>query len=138
MDRPGIDKHSLFVGEGVSIEGRIDTSGRIEVHGLVTGDVSASEVQIGTGGRIEGAIRASRLDISGFAGNSISATDRLLVRGTARLEGDVSYGSIQIDAGASIVGTIRQQDRVKPESAKQVLAAPDKTAPEQHQEVDPV
>jgi cytoskeletal protein CcmA (bactofilin family) len=135
MDRPDIDKHSLFVGEGVTIEGRIDTGGRIEVHGLVTGDVSASEVQIGAGGRVEGAIRASRLDISGFAGNSISATDRLLVRGTARLEGDVSYGSIQIDAGASIVGTIREQARVIPEETTPAVYA---SAPELHQVIDPV
>jgi cytoskeletal protein CcmA (bactofilin family) len=122
MNNPGIDKHALFVGEGVNIEGKIDTDGHIEVHGLVTGDVTAGEVLIAASGKIDGTIKASRLEISGIAGSTINVTERLLVRATGRIDGDVTYGSIQIEGGATIFGTIRQEDgKNSDQSAKRKL-----------------
>jgi cytoskeletal protein CcmA (bactofilin family) len=128
MDKPGFNKHALFVGEGVNIEGKIDTDGHIEVHGLVSGDVTAGEVLIAASGRIDGTIKASRLEISGFAGSSIDVTERLLVRATGRVDGDVIYGSVQIEAGASIFGTIRQQNKLKPDRTAKDKHFPDNAA----------
>jgi cytoskeletal protein CcmA (bactofilin family) len=113
MDQTGIDKDSLYIGDGVTIEGKVRSHGRIEIHGLVSGDVTANEVKIAAGGRVEGAIKASRLDITGFAGSLVNVSELLVVRAHGHIEGDVTYGSIQIDAGASIFGTIRQREKTQ-------------------------
>lgn len=128
MDNPGFNEHALFVGKGVNIEGKIDTNGRIEVHGFVTGDVTAGEVLIAASGRIDGAIKATRLQISGIAGNSIVVTERLVIRATGRVDGDVIYDSVEIEAGATIFGTIRQHNKPKSEHTSMDKHLPDNAA----------
>lgn len=108
MAHDGYDKNELYIGEGVSIEGKIETGGRIQIHGHLKGEIKASEVKIGPQGIVIGFIKADRLDISGSASNHIDVRETLVVRKTGCVEGDVSYGSIQIDAGASIFGDVRQ------------------------------
>jgi cytoskeletal protein CcmA (bactofilin family) len=114
MNSPPFDKQSMYVGEGVRVQGRIETDGQVEIHGLVTGDVIATDVRVGPTGRVDGSIQATRLDISGVAGNVVNVSDRLLVQSTGRLKGEVRYGSMQIDAGASIFGTVGRHDGSPP------------------------
>jgi cytoskeletal protein CcmA (bactofilin family) len=113
MNKLEIELKGLFVGEGVTIEGKVETSGRIEVYGLISGDVTAGDLLIQPGGKIEGTISTSSLDVSGIAGSSVNVVEQLLVRSTGRIDGDVTYGSIQIESGAAIFGTINQQSKPK-------------------------
>ncbi|MDP2128445.1 MAG: polymer-forming cytoskeletal protein [Pseudohongiella sp.] len=53
MEQTGIEKNSIYIGYGVTIEGKVRSHGRIEIHGLVSGDVTANEVKIASGGRVE-------------------------------------------------------------------------------------
>ena len=111
MERSGFDKNVLYIGDGVTVDGTINSNGLIEVLGVASGDITAKEIKIAPGGRIDGTVKADRLDVSGSVSSSINVTDKLTIRSTGRVEGDVVYGSIQIDAGASIRGTIREQGK---------------------------
>lgn len=111
MERSGLGKHALYVGEGVTVDGSISSDGIIEVLGMVTGEITANEVRIASGGRVDGTIKAKTLDVSGEVGSVVDVIEKLTVRASGRVVGDVIYGSIQIDAGASIMGTIRQQGK---------------------------
>lgn len=104
---------TLFIGPGVSIEGKIATPGEVEIHGTVKGEIVANHIQIGEEGIVEGGLRATNVQINGFASRAIDVADTLTIGKTGRVEGDVIYGSIQIDAGATIFGNIRQRDQVK-------------------------
>lgn len=119
MNNQTEDKKSLFVGEGVTLEGKINTSGAVEVHGVVIGDVVAHSVQIGPGGRVEGSVSSSTLDISGSVSSSINVEDKLVLRASGIVEGDITYGTMQVDAGATVFGSLRQNKmpEQKPDSA---------------------
>lgn len=120
MAQNGYAKNELYIGEGVSIEGKIETSGRIQIHGEIKGDITASEIRIGPQGVVVGFIKADRLDISGSASNHIEVRETLVVRKTGCVEGDVSYGRIQIDAGASIFGDVRQVTEIEESATKRL------------------
>lgn len=99
---------ALFVGEGVTLEGKIIAQGAVEVHGLIKGELHADSALIGVSGRVEGVITTNSLEISGCASSNISVSDKLVIRGGGVVEGDISYGTLQIDAGASIFGNLRK------------------------------
>ncbi len=92
-----------FVGDGLRIEGNIDSEGDLMVEGEIQGDVAVRKLTVGTGGHVEGKITAEEILVHGRVTGGMAAQTATLCK-TARVDGDVEYESLSIENGAEFEG----------------------------------
>jgi len=116
------DANTLYVGEGVMINGVVLTSGTVVVHGVLEGDISVNELFVGETGTIKGRVTVARgAEILGKAFERLNVKGLLVLRAGCRVDGTVSFGTLQIEQGASITGGISAttaEDRADQQVAK--------------------
>ena len=79
-----------LIGSGTTIIGEINSSGDIRVDGTLSGSVNTKgKVVVGSTGMVEGNVTASNADISGGLKGSVSVTELLALKSTAKLDGDI-------------------------------------------------
>jgi|SRR5579871_227282 len=93
-----------LIGAGLSVIGRLDCAGDLQIEGRVEGEVRAQGVRIGSGALVKGTITAEIVQVAGTLDGNIEAESVIVAR-TARISGDISYRSLQIDEGAYFSGT---------------------------------
>lgn len=98
----------LLVGEGVTVHGTVRVTGRASVNGVVEGTLQADELIVGPNGRVTGQMSARRIDVSGQTHDTLTATERLLVRSTGVVRGTVRYGELETERGGVVVGMVAQ------------------------------
>jgi cytoskeletal protein CcmA (bactofilin family) len=99
---------ALF-GETMIVEGEIHSSEDLTIDGQVTGSIDVPEhrLTIGPRGTVDVAtVKAREVVIIGSLKGSIDASDKVLIRKDARLEGDVQTAGIVIEDGAYFKGGI--------------------------------
>ena len=96
----------LFVGQGVSITGKITLPEKLTVDGQIEGEITARELQVGETGTITGKLAVAVADIRGELVDSISVSEMLILRNTAKVRGTIAYNALQIEQGAVIEGTL--------------------------------
>lgn len=110
MSEQQVTAGTLTLGEGVTISGKINAAGRVQVFGTVKGEIEADDIAIGKTGRVEGSLSARNVDIRGEVGETIVAREQIVIRATAIVTGTVTYQTIQIEGGARIDGHLRRSD----------------------------
>lgn len=105
-----IQNGCLVVGEGVAITGKITLPGKLSIDGQVEGEITAREVDVGVTGKITGKLVTAVADVRGELVDSISVSEMLILRGTAKVRGNVLYNALQIEQGAVIEGTLSRTD----------------------------
>ncbi|MBK1688742.1 bactofilin family protein [Rubrivivax gelatinosus] len=110
MSEQQVTAGTLTLGEGVTISGKINAAGRVQVFGTVKGEIEADDIAIGKTGRVEGSLSARNVDIRGEVGETIVAREQIVIRATAVVTGTVTYQTIQIEGGARIDGHLRRSD----------------------------
>ena len=100
-----IDSRTLYVGQGVSINGNISAFHVAVVDGVVEGNVSASVVFVGPSGTIKGNIVANEAEIYGTILATVEVK-RLIIRATARVFSDISYEELLLEKGAIMRGAL--------------------------------
>lgn len=98
----------LFVGEGVLIAGKITLPEKIIVDGQVEGEISAREAQVGEAGKITGKLSVAVADVRGELVDTISVSETLILRSTAKVRGSITYNVLQIEQGAVIEGSLNR------------------------------
>lgn len=102
----------LFVGQGVSITGKVALTAKLTIDGQIDGEITAKEVQVGETGKITGKLAVAVADVRGELVDSISVSEMLILRSTAKVRGTITYNALQIEQGAVIEGTLtRAGDR---------------------------
>ena len=105
-----IQNGCLIVGEGVSITGQISLPGKLSIDGQIEGEITAREVDVGVTGKIIGKLVTAVADVRGELVDSISVSEMLILRGTAKVRGNVLYNALQIEQGAVIEGTLNRTE----------------------------
>ena len=105
-----IQNGCLIVGEGVSITGKISLPGKLTNDGQMEGEITAREVDVGVTGKIMGKLVTAVADVRGELVDSISVSEMLILRSTAKVRGNVLYNALQIEQGAIIEGTLSRTD----------------------------
>ncbi len=99
-----------LIGVETRIEGNINFAGGLRIDGSVKGNVSetstASTLVLGETGHIEGAIKVSRIVISGKIHGPVHAAQFIELQSKARVVGDVYYQSLEMHTGALIEGKL--------------------------------
>jgi cytoskeletal protein CcmA (bactofilin family) len=111
-----------WIGQGVTIEGRIISRQDIRIDGHVRGEIEVGqhELVLGAGSEVKGAVNARSVLVGGTLEGDVTATERLQVQSTGVLLGDVVAPRLIIQDGgllrgkAEVAGS-RQKPEQKPE-----------------------
>lgn len=124
----GVEHKTLVVGREISLNGQIASCDKLVVEGSVEADLDGCrQLDISPTGLFKGSAHIEEAEISGRFEGTLTATKRLRVRATARIEGSVEYGQIEIEAGGVIAGDVRlrpETPREAPVSAPKAESAP--------------
>lgn len=112
MDTKGI----IVIGEGVSVVGSFTVPGRASIFGSLQGELDADEVMVGPNGRVVGLLKARHVELLGEARETVVATERLVVKGTGKVDGQITYGEIEVERGAFVKGTLACSKEVAAEA----------------------
>lgn len=104
--RPG--ELSGFLDEGSEIEGKYAFSGTVMLNGRFSGEIrSGDTLIIGEKAVVNASIRAGTVVITGEVVGNVAATERVELRGTARVFGDVEAPIVVIEEGVVFDGHCR-------------------------------
>ena len=107
------DSERSLISETVSIEGKINSSGAIDVAGLIKGPVYSKEIIIRETGSITGSIEGDHVEIHGHLDGKASGQD-IVIGATGTVKGDVEFGNnLRTENGADIDGYIKKTNSSK-------------------------
>ena len=108
---------TAFIDEGSEIEGKYTFSGTVMVNGKFRGEIATTDTLIiGERGVVNAKVRAGTVVISGELVGNVEATERVELKGSARIFGDLEAPVIVVDEGVLFEGHCRMT-KTKPMEA---------------------
>jgi cytoskeletal protein CcmA (bactofilin family) len=99
---------SAFIDEGSEIEGKYTFSGTLMLNGKLSGEIVTQDTLIiGEKAIVNAIVRAGTVIISGEVVGNVNATERVELRGTARVFGDVEAPVVVVEEGVLFEGHCR-------------------------------
>ena len=99
---------TAFIDEGSEIEGKYTFSGTVVLNGKFQGEIASTDTLIiGEKGVVNATIRAGSVLISGEVVGNVLATERVELRGNARVFGDLDAPVVMIEEGVLFEGHCR-------------------------------
>ena len=96
---------TAFIDEGSEIEGKYTFQGTVMMNGKFSGEINSSDsLIIGEKGVVSATVRAGVVLIKGEVIGNVFATERVELRGTARVYGDVEAPVIVVEEGVLFEG----------------------------------
>jgi cytoskeletal protein CcmA (bactofilin family) len=95
------------IGSGMSIVGKIECTGPVQVFGRIEGELRASELIISDGAQIDGSVIAQDLTVRGRIKGTIRA-HRVKLQDGGAVEGDIFHRSLSIDENSLFEGSSRR------------------------------
>jgi cytoskeletal protein CcmA (bactofilin family) len=95
-----------WIGQGVTIEGRITSNQDIRIDGHVQGTIEAGqhELVLGAGAELKGNVNARSILLGGKLEGNVSTTERIQIQSTGVLLGDVVTPRLIIQDGGLLRG----------------------------------
>ncbi len=116
---------SAYIDEASEIEGKYTFSGTVMLNGKLTGEIWSNDTLIiGEKGVVHASIRAGIVLVSGEVRGNILGTDRVELRGTARVFGDVEAAVIVVEEGVVFEGHCRMTKGRTEKATPLAVAAP--------------
>lgn len=99
---------TAFIDEGSEIEGKYTFDGTAVLNGKFRGEIVSSDTLIiGDQGTVEATIQAGVVIVTGEVVGNLLATQRVELKGTARVFGDVEAPVLLIEEGVLFEGSCR-------------------------------
>ena len=109
---------SAYIDERSDIEGTYTFSGTVMLNGKFKGDIHSNDTLIiGEKGVVNAAITAGAVLINGELVGNVLATERVELRGSARVFGDVEAPVVVIEEGVLFEGHCRMTKTRQPEAS---------------------
>ena len=117
--------------KGDTLQGHLTIKGDGHLLGKFRGEIDCDgELIVGPEADVAANIRTDRITIQGFVRGNLTATGRLKIAPTGRLEGDARVGSLVVQEGGVHLGVIRVHPEGLPDEEDEVLVeASDQPAP---------
>lgn len=97
-----------LLGEGVVVEGDIQTTRDIRVDGTLSGTVRAGgRLILGPTSRVTGGVHAPDVDISGMLDGDVTSPGTVTLRGHSRVTGTITTATLIVEPGAVFNGECR-------------------------------
>lgn len=108
---------TAFIDEGSEIEGKYTFSGTVMVNGKFRGEIATTDTLIiGERGVVNAKVRAGTVVINGELVGNVEATERVELKGSARIFGDLEAPVIVVEEGVLFEGHCRMT-KTKPMEA---------------------
>jgi cytoskeletal protein CcmA (bactofilin family) len=106
--REVVDRRTLVVGRGISVQGTVQDAERLVVEGTVeaTSINGLTELSIAHGGVFKGEVEVEEAEIAGTIDGTLVARQTLVVRSTGRVLGTARCRRLQVEDGGQITGRI--------------------------------
>lgn len=103
-----------LIGNGTKIIGDITSNGDLRIDGVLKGNIKINgKLVVGQTGNIEGNIQCQNADVSGEIHGTITVTELLSLKASAKVLGDIVTGKIAIEPNATFTGTCKMGAVVK-------------------------
>ena len=110
---------TAFIDEGSEIEGKYTFSGTVMLNGRFRGEIISNDsLIIGEKGVVNASIRAGVVLINGEVVGNVNASERVELRGSARVYGDIEAPVVVIEEGVLFEGHCRMT-KARPVEAAQ-------------------
>jgi cytoskeletal protein CcmA (bactofilin family) len=117
---PGTGDLTAFIDEGAEIEGTCTFGGTVMLNGTVRGEVVCTDtIIVGEKGVVHAQLRGGAIVISGQVTGNVCASQRLELRGSARVFGDVEAPIVVMEEGVLFEGHCRMTPREQPAAPPQ-------------------
>jgi cytoskeletal protein CcmA (bactofilin family) len=99
---------NAWIGQGVTIAGRISSTQGLRIDGRVDGtiDVAQHELVLGPGSDVKANVTAKSILIGGALVGNVVATERLQIQATGSVQGDVIAPRLILLEGAVLLGKV--------------------------------
>jgi cytoskeletal protein CcmA (bactofilin family) len=99
---------TAFIDEGSEIEGKFTFTGTVMLNGRFRGEIVSNDTLIiGEKGVVNASIRAGVVTINGEVVGNVMGSERVEIRGSARVFGDVEAPVVMIEEGVLFEGHCR-------------------------------
>lgn len=94
-----------MIGEGTIFEGKLRAENEVVIRGKIIGTLSVTgRAVVAESGVVDGELEATSADVSGEIKGNIRVQERLVLRGSARVNGNVATGRFIVEEGAMFDG----------------------------------
>jgi len=97
------------IGEDLTINGNVSSTGELHINGRVKGDVHCASVVLAENSEIRGNVTAEDVMIRGRLIGSVRGR-RVILQSTAHVEGDVLHKDLAMEQGAHFEGESRRSE----------------------------
>jgi cytoskeletal protein CcmA (bactofilin family) len=105
--RDPVERRTLVVGKGISVQGTVQDAERLVVEGTVEASmIHATELSISQGGVFRGEVEVEDAEVSGTIDGTLTARGNLIVRSTGRVLGTARCRRLVVEDGGQITGRI--------------------------------
>lgn len=125
---------SLFVGDGVFMQGTMTVPGVASVDGKLQGQLTADVIAIQTNGSVDGKTTANHIKVAGSLTDTTVANRSLVVESSGVIAGSITYAEMEIKKGGSLQGSIHKIGKAMPSFG--ASAPPPAPAPADTSEVE--
>ncbi|MFM8468193.1 MAG: polymer-forming cytoskeletal protein [Oxalobacteraceae bacterium] len=125
---------SLFVGDGVFMQGTMTVPGVASVDGKLQGQLTADVIAIQTNGSVDGKTTANHIKVAGSLTDTTVANRTLVVESSGVIAGSITYAEMEIKKGGSLQGSIHKIGKAMPSFG--ASAPPPAPAPADTSEVE--
>lgn len=108
---------SLYVGDGVFMQGTMQVPGLASVDGKLQGQLTADVIAIQPNGSIDGKTTANHITVAGSLTDTAVANKTLVVEATGLIAGSITYNEMEIKKGGSLQGSIHKIGKGAPSVA---------------------
>jgi cytoskeletal protein CcmA (bactofilin family) len=106
LGSPRVYSGPSIISSALTITGRLESAGDIQVDGKVEGDIRGQAVRIGSTAFVKGTVTGELVELAGNLEGKIEARSAVLTK-TARMSGDILHQSLQIEEGSYFNGSSR-------------------------------
>jgi len=103
---------NTIIGKGTKIEGTMDVAQSLRIDGSFKGSLNTSDTLIvgSTGELIDVMLKVKNAIIGGMVKGNVTASNKVTLESTSRLEGDLTAKLLIIEEGALFSGSCRSGD----------------------------
>lgn len=99
---------TAFIDQGSEFEGKLSFKDTVRIDGRFRGEISSENTLIvGESGEIDAAIRSQNVVVSGAVVGNVSASAKVVLHKTARINGDVETACLVVEDGAVLNGQVK-------------------------------
>ncbi len=99
---------TAFIDQGSEFEGKLSFKDTVRIDGRFRGEISSENTLIvGESGEIDASIRSQNVVISGAVVGNLSASAKVVLHKTARINGDVETACLVVEDGAVLNGQVK-------------------------------